>query len=208
VTDVMRRSGGLPEIHTRGDGKRVISGYAAVFYRENDPGTEFRLYNDVVERIAPGAFSDAIKSGDVRALFNHDANFVLGRQPNTLRLFEDERGLRYEIDAPASSWAADLMISLERGDIKESSFGFIPTETVYKRLEGDTVAVIRSKVQLIDVGPVAFAAYKSTEATVRAEGAEQVRSEVDAFLKQSAPSAVVSRDAVNARLRVLSISEY
>ena len=54
----------------------VISGYGAVFYREGHTGTEYRLWDDVVERVMPGAFDRAIREDDVRSLFNHDSNFM------------------------------------------------------------------------------------------------------------------------------------
>ena len=77
-----------------------IGGYAAVFNREAVIAGMFR------EQIAPGAFTDAIGRDDVRALFNHDANFVLGRTVSgTLRLSEDETGLRYDVTPPSTTWA-------------------------------------------------------------------------------------------------------
>ena len=67
----------------------VITGYGAVFYDPNDPGTEFRIWDDMVERIMPGAFDRAIREDDVRSFFNHDENIILGRNrsaPATLAL--------------------------------------------------------------------------------------------------------------------------
>ena len=58
----------------------------------------------------PGAFRRALAADpDVRALFNHDSNYVLGRTTNgTLRLAEDPRGLVAEFDAPDTQYARDL----------------------------------------------------------------------------------------------------
>ncbi|EOD6231066.1 HK97 family phage prohead protease, partial [Enterococcus hirae] len=59
----------ITNLSTRSDEEtqtRTISGYAAVF---NSPT---RLWEDLDEVIAPGAFSRAISSSDVRCLFNHD----------------------------------------------------------------------------------------------------------------------------------------
>src|SRR5690606_3218537 len=73
----------------------TIVGYAAVFDTPTDIGGFFR------EQIRAGAFGRALQSSDVHALFNHDSNVVLGRsRAGTLRLAEDAKGLRVEIDPP------------------------------------------------------------------------------------------------------------
>ncbi len=68
-------------LEKRADGKQMVRGYAAVFYDESSPeGTEYWLYSDIVERIAPNAFDRAVKERhDARGLFNHDMNLLLGR---------------------------------------------------------------------------------------------------------------------------------
>ena len=82
-------------IETRDDSKRIIRGHAAVFNQLSEDLGGFH------EQIMPGTFAEAIERDDVRALFNHDANFVLGRAVSkTLRLSEDARGLAIEIDPP------------------------------------------------------------------------------------------------------------
>src|SRR5688572_2866304 len=107
------------EVREDGDKPNVLSGYAALFNTETVIGGMFR------EAVAPGAFRDAMGRDDVRALFNHDANIVLGRTGNgTVRLSEDAVGLRYEVDLPDTQAARDLMVSVRRGDISQSSFAF------------------------------------------------------------------------------------
>src|SRR5581483_9839388 len=74
------------------------------------------------ERILPGAiqFDD-----DVRADFNHDPNCILGRtKAGTLNLSVDNHGVRMEADAPETTWANDLLVSIRRGDINKGSFAF------------------------------------------------------------------------------------
>src|SRR6476660_7289253 len=76
----------------------TISGYAAVFNSETTIGGGFFGFREI---IAPGAFTEAIPRDDVRALFNHDPNMLLGRTVSgTLTLSQDKRGLKYSVDLP------------------------------------------------------------------------------------------------------------
>lgn len=138
-----------------------ITGYAAIFNSPVSIGGYFE------EMIAPGAFASSIQSDDVRALFNHDSNYVLGRRSNgSLSLREDEKGLLFEVTPPETSWARDLLLSIERGDISQMSFGFIA-----KRQEWDESGEIAKRtlleVELVEVSPVTFPAYPDTTAGVR-----------------------------------------
>ena len=76
-----------------------ITGVGAVFFDPRDAGTEFELYEDVRERIMPGAFDRCLRQRqDVRGLFNHDPNCLLGRTAaGTMNLSVDKRGLVVEI---------------------------------------------------------------------------------------------------------------
>jgi uncharacterized protein len=143
-------------------GPRMI-GYAAVF---NKPAV---IWPGFREQVSPGAFAKTIKNDDVRALLNHDPNFVLGRtSAETLTLSEDAHGLRYEIVLPDTSYARDLQISVKRKDISQSSFGFNVIERNVKEDEkkGEMLVTLR-EVKLFDVSPVTFPAYESTEVHVR-----------------------------------------
>jgi HK97 family phage prohead protease len=168
------RSGNPVRVESRADGKPTIVGYAAVFYDPNDPGTEYPMYDDLVERLMPGCFDRAMKEDDVRGMFNHEDSLLLGRTSSgTMRLSVDRRGLRYEIDPPDTQAARDLMELLRRGDVTGSSFSFSPDDTSYRDADGVYV-IERNAVKLWDVGPVAFPAYTSTEAGLRAATPEQV----------------------------------
>lgn len=135
-----------------------------MFYRAGDPSTEFRLSESVVERIMPGAFDRALKEDDVRALFNHDANRVLGRTGSgTCKLTVDATGLRYEITPPNTPTGDEVAELLRRGDVSGSSFAFIPRRSTNRSESGLNVIEVRD-VQLFDVGPVVFPAYDGTTA--------------------------------------------
>lgn len=142
-------------------GLRHIVGYAAVFNSMSEELWGFR------EKIAPGCFTKTIKEDDIRALWNHDSNHVLGRNKSgTLTLSEDTKGLKIDILPPDAQWARDLMTSIDRGDIDQMSFGF---KTVAQLWEGEYPDEIRTliEVKLYDVSPVTFPAYPDTEVGLR-----------------------------------------
>lgn len=136
-----------------------ISGYAAVFNSKTIIGDWFE------EVIAPGAFSRTLsENGDIRALFNHDWNYVLGRTKNgTLRLEEDERGLKFEIELPNTSVARDLVESMSRGDINQCSFGFIATEEAWDYSVEPAKRTV-TEAELYEISVVSIPAYEDTEA--------------------------------------------
>lgn len=147
--------------------ERKLVGHAAVFNERTDIGGYFQ------EMIEPGAFKSSIKKDDVRALFNHDPNFVLGRSTaGTLKMSEDEVGLRVQIDPPDTQFARDLAVSIERGDINQMSFAFQVLEEEWIRGEKKEpdIRTIK-KVKLYDVSPVTFPAYEGTDIAVRSHDA-------------------------------------
>lgn len=168
------------KIETREDGKRFVAGYASVFFNPNKRSdTEYKLWEGMVERIAPTAFARALKEKhDVRGLFNHDSNQVLGRSTaGTLKLSTDERGLKYEIDLPDTQLGKDLAVSIERGDINGSSFAFYVTGRTIEEKENITIRTI-TDVTLQDVGPVTFPAYTGTTTSVRSVDKDSIELEL------------------------------
>lgn len=154
------------KIVTRGEGKGPrLEGHAAIFNALSEDLGGFR------EQIAPGAFAEAIEKDDVRALFNHDSNYVLGRTASgTLRLAEDVRGLAITIDLPDTQTIRDLVAApIERGDVSQMSFGFSVRPGGQDWAKDDAGVVVRTlkKVRLFDVSPVTFPAYRQTDVAVR-----------------------------------------
>lgn len=149
--------------------QRALGGYAATF---NNPAT---IGDYFIETIREGAFDYAIQSGqDVRALFNHDPNFVIGRTASkTLVLSEDAAGLLWEAAPPATSWAADLVASVDRGDISGCSFQFRCVEDAWD-YSGDLPVRTLIRVDLIDVSAVTFPAYDDTTVALRSMAAAGV----------------------------------
>ena len=125
----------------------------------------------MIETIAPGAFARALRDKqDVRALFNHDSGNLLGRiSSGTLRLQEDQTGLRYEIDLPDTTLARDVRTLVERGDLSGSSFAFRVKAETWRKDDNNPNCYRReiNDVDLIDVGPVTFPAYAGTQAAMR-----------------------------------------
>lgn len=155
------------ELRAQGEGdERHIIGYAAVF---NSLSEDLGGWKEMIE---PGAFANTIQVDDVRGLYNHEPTMVLGRnKAGTLILVEDEIGLRYEIIPPDTSYSRDLMVSIDRGDVNQSSFGFNvpkggddwidPTDS-----QPFPIRILR-EVKLFDVSPVTFPAYPVTSVAVR-----------------------------------------
>ncbi len=169
---------GPPEVERRAFAQAVeavdveerprIVGYAALFDVLSEDLGGFR------ERIAAGAFDGALAAGaDVRALWNHDRNLVLGRTTNeTLRLESDERGLRVEIYPPDTVWARDALESIRRGDVDQMSFGFVTLRDAWHTEPDGTVIRTLESVELFDVSPVTFPAYPQTSVSVRQRARE------------------------------------
>lgn len=142
-------------------GKDKITGYAAVFNKLSEDLGGFR------EKIDPGAFADVLE-GDTRALKNHNSDYVLGRTTSgTLKLKEDDTGLRYEIIPPETQWAKDLMVSIDRGDITQSSFGFRVADDKWETQGEENIRTIIKIAELPDVSPVTYPAYPDTNVQMR-----------------------------------------
>jgi HK97 family phage prohead protease len=145
------------------DGVTTIEGHAAVFNKDSEEMFGF------VERVAPGAFAAALaRPDDVRALFNHDPNMVLGRNTaGTLELAEDEVGLRYRLDLPDTQVGRDLAVSMQRGDVSQSSFGFRVVKQSWElRSDGPDIRTIE-EAELFDVSPVTYPAYPDADVAIR-----------------------------------------
>lgn len=192
------------------EGSRTLTGYAAVFNQETVIAGFFR------EIIRPGAFARAVReSQDVVAWYQHGrgAPLPLGRttaEPPTLRLSEDEHGLRAEMDLPETQSATELLASVKRRDIKGMSFAF----EVPKR-EGETWDESEVKtgklplrelldVDLFDVSPVVFPAYQGT--SLHARTAEDVlkehRETAPAGLESEAPQQPTPKVPTEAELEL------
>jgi len=152
-------------------GQMKITGYFALFNKLSVNLGGFR------EKIAPGAFKESLKNSDVVDLFNHDPNFILGRESaGTLRVWEDQKGLAYEVDIPDTQLIKDLVISpIKRKELKGNSFGFFMPwdkegyDEWGKDEDGLPIRTIRKIEELIDGSQVTFPAYPQTNLALRSK---------------------------------------
>lgn len=186
---------GALEVRAAEGETRTLAGHAAVF----DVWTE--LWG-MEERVRPGAFTRSLTEDDIRGLFNHNPDHVLGRnRAKTLTLREDKVGLAFEIELPNTQLARDLAVSIERGDITGCSFGFITRKSEWDE-SGEVPRRSILDAQLFDVGPVTYPAYEDTDVEARSLF-EAIVKEERRKLEQT-PS---WRVAANARSRSLALTE-
>lgn len=140
---------------------RKLTGYVV---RYNTPAS----IAGFIEVVKPGAFSKSLSEGrDILALSDHDPKQVLGRtKSGTLRLWEDEKGLAYEIDLPDTTQARDLLVQVERGDVGGMSFGFTVPEGGQTWREGRRREITQATLHEISVVH-AWPAYSGTSVEVR-----------------------------------------
>jgi uncharacterized protein len=157
------------EVRSEQDKPTFIGGYAARF---NSRSRDLGGFQEV---ILPGAFAASITSArDVRALVSHDPDKLLARTSNkSLRLWEDERGLRFEAEVPDTSYARDLLALVKRGTVSQCSFGFRITDPAGESFTQDGATIVRTlkAVELHEVSVVATPAYDATSVAVRIDPA-------------------------------------
>lgn len=172
------------EIRSNEAGKTVIRGYGLKFGVEYDMGW-------FTEEIGRDALNNADLS-DVRILLNHDPNIILGRtKAGTAKVTIDETGLYYEAELPDSPNGQNVRVALERGDISQSSWGFMlkyekdemPDE--WTRKNGKDHRVIKRVHRVFDASPVTFPANPDTTAAKRSkEQFEKVQTNINAKLAE------------------------
>lgn len=149
-----------------------LSGYFAVF------GPEYKMGSRVSEKVDPNAFDETLQEQpDVRCLWNHNDDIVLGRTGNgTLSLRVDDHGLFGEITInPEDSDAMNALARVKRGDVSQCSFGFEVLEEEMIKREPDNILFVLKKIRLWEVSPVTFPAYKDTAISARNDEAAAIR---------------------------------
>jgi HK97 family phage prohead protease len=165
------------EVRAKDNGEWTGFGRAAVFGDLSENLGGFR------EKIDHGAFRKVLKtSPDVRALFNHDPNYVLARTTaGTLTLEEGGQGLDYEFTPGPTTYANDLRILLERGEITQSSFAFRVADDSWMEdpETGGLIRTIHEFSDLFDVSPVTYPAYPTATSGIRSQIKDALKDGVD-----------------------------
>lgn len=153
------------EIREDDDGNRTISGYAVKWEKKSHVLGFFMKFR---EQFKKGAFADSLAADDQRFLWSHDTSKVLGRtKNNTLRLEEDDIGLRFELDLPKTTLGDDTYESIKRGDVDGVSFGFQKITDEIIEPDDDMPLRTVTKAKLFEVSAVAFPAYPDSEVSAR-----------------------------------------
>lgn len=163
----------LERMETRADenGELYLEGYFAVF------NAVYELWPGATESIAPGAFDDSV-SDDVRALYNHNIDIVLGRtSAGTMEIRQDSHGLwgRVKINRDDSD-AMNAYARIQRGDITGCSFGFdIAAQEADYRDDGTVHWTITRVSPLYEISPCTFPAYADTSVTARRRDFDEIQ---------------------------------
>lgn len=153
------------------DGSMRIGGYAATFNNEAT-GLNFR------EVIAPGAFTNALTNANEDPIFlliNHDADGIplASTKSGTLRLMQDDIGLRMEADLdPSNPKAQELASAIRRGDMTKMSFAFTVNADGQTKEEG--LRTLTSFDKIYEVSAVTWPAYDSTDLGMRSKQQEEI----------------------------------
>ena len=179
------------------EGNQIISGHASMYDIRSENLGGFYEY------IEAGAFTpELIAKSDTRALINHDQNLILGRTASgTLRLNADEKGLRYEFDVPETSYGKDLVVSMKRGDITQSSFAFTVADDDWTTDEdGNNIRTIKKIERLYDVSPVTYPAYpEANDLIVAQRGLATYKEQVE---KEKEEKDLVKRSLVSLKIEL------
>lgn len=153
------------EIREVEGGFRTIVGYAVKWEMKSVTMGYWRRFKEQFKR---GAFTDSLTQDDQLALWSHDYSQVLGRTKNgTLRLFEDEIGLRFELDLGDTTLGDDTYKTIKRGDVDGVSFGFQMVKEEWDESDPDNIVRSVTKAKLVEISPVAFPAYPDSQVSAR-----------------------------------------
>lgn len=154
----------IQDLETRNDSDNLTVEGRFVVYN-----SDYQVWEGATESIAPGAFRNSITQ-DVRALYNHNNDIVLGRvSAGTLSLEDRADGLWGRITInPNDSDAMNAYERIKRGDVTGCSFGFnIKSESEERRNDGTVHWTITEVDPLFEVSPCTFPAYEATHISAR-----------------------------------------
>lgn len=147
----------------------IIEGYFALYESETE------LFEGMFEIITKGAFDNTLNN-DIRALWNHDTQYVLGRNKSgTLELKTDDKGLFAVVKLPKTQYAQDLYTLVQRGDVDQASFGFNILAEDLEELASGGYRWRINDIDLHEISVVTFPAYENTSVQARAKQVEEIQ---------------------------------
>ena len=173
------------KVELREDGEpQSISGYAIVYNKDSgDMG--------FVERVAPGAATEALKRSDIYGFKNHNPDIIFGRQGVNMTLKEDKGGVAYVATPIDTRGFKDTADEIRAGLLTGQSFGFTILADEWSDLDQPTPKRTITEIgEIFDVGPVAFPAYPDT--TVALRSLEKAKAAVEDKPAFSEPMVVVT----------------
>lgn len=153
------------EVRNKSDtNEKIVVGYVVKFNERSQ-----LIYNEFYEKVSKGAFAKSIEQNTIKALWDHNTNLVLGStRAGTLKIEEDDIGLKFEIILPNTETGRNAFESIQRGDVDGVSFGFyvrndnweyLKDEDIYERTLLD--------IDLYEISPTPFPAYETSEVAKR-----------------------------------------
>lgn len=140
---------------------RTLSGYAAVF----DSPTMIGTFQEIIKK---GAFTRSLSSLEaqkIKAIYEHDNSQLLGRLGSqTLRLWEDDKGLCFELDLPNTTLGNDVAELVKRGDLAGCSFGFSVRSENWTDMGRELL-----DLDLFEITLTSSPAYEATSVDIRAK---------------------------------------
>lgn len=154
------------EVRETEEGSKTVEGYAVKWEMKSHP----LGWDGWREQFKRGAFSESLSERNQFGLWSHDTRTVLGSTENgTLRLYEDDIGLRFELDLPDTPNGENAFGAIKRGDVKGVSFGFRAQKQEWDETDPDNVVRTITKADLFEISPVAFPAYPDSGVSARSD---------------------------------------
>ena len=151
--------------HEGDDGQITLAGRGIPYGEWSDDLGGFR------EMILAPAFRESLADDDIRCLYNHNGDIVLGRKSTeTLRLTETPQGVDYECDINRDDQdAMSAVARVRRGDVTGNSFGFWienSEDADWEEKDGVLWRTVK-RAKLRELGPQVFPAYPQSDVQVR-----------------------------------------
>lgn len=147
----------------------IIEGYFALYE------TETELIDGIYEIITKGAFDNTLNN-DIRALWNHNSQYVLGRNKSgSLELKTDDKGLFAVVKLPNTQYAKDIYSLIQRGDLDQASFGFNILGEDLEELASGGYRWRINEIDLHEISVVTFPQYENTSVQARSKQVEVLK---------------------------------